>query len=249
MPTPFYVYALLDLDCTVRYIGKGKGARAYATWSQRNGRCRAWLKKLRNENTSPIVLFLEEELTESEAMEREIYWIGEFRSSPKLTNMTNGGDGVSGYRFSEESKSRMSANRKSKTLPPSVRKAISDGKRGKPHPRTPEWTAKIAAANRGRKMPPRTQEHRDKLSKSHTGKVLSDEHRLAISLSSKGKSRGPKSESHREALRQSKLGSIVSEETKLKISATLKGRVRSQEHSDAIREGHRKRKLNKKEGT
>jgi group I intron endonuclease len=102
---------------------------------------------------------------------------------------------------------------------------------------TPEHSAKIAAANRGRKNPPITEETRAKLSAAHKGKPqpklkgrkYSVEHRAAISAGNKGKTR---SDAYKKNLSEKMKGNTnnknrvytsgykLSEETKAKMRAS-----------------------------
>lgn len=67
---------------------------------------------------------------------------------------------------------------------------------------TPEVRARIATARRGK---PLSQEHREKLSASHSGVSLGPEHRAAIGRGGKGRVFSP---THRERLRAGKVGDL-----------------------------------------
>jgi hypothetical protein len=100
-PNRFYTYTYLREDKTPYYIGKGQGNRAY--------------KKYRNikppKNKSRII-FLKQNLTEEEAFKHEIYMISVFGRKDLgtgiLINKTDGGEGASGFRHSEEWKRKQS---------------------------------------------------------------------------------------------------------------------------------------------
>ena len=92
----FYTYAYLREDRTPYYIGKGKDDRAY--------------KKGKKESVSPPkdksrIIFLKKNLTEEKALNHERYMIAVFGRKDNgtgiLRNLTDGGDGVSGYIPSE----------------------------------------------------------------------------------------------------------------------------------------------------
>ena len=92
----FYTYAYLREDGTPYYIGKGKDRRCFI--------------KGKKESVSPPkdksrIIFLKQNLTEEEAFKHEIYMIAVFGRKELgtgiLRNLTNGGDGVSGYIPSE----------------------------------------------------------------------------------------------------------------------------------------------------
>ena len=96
MMNDFYTYAYLREDRTPYYIGKGKDDRCFI--------------KGKKESVSPPkdklrIIFLKQNLTEQEAFKHEIYMIAVFGRKDNgtgiLRNLTNGGDGVSGYIPSE----------------------------------------------------------------------------------------------------------------------------------------------------
>jgi hypothetical protein len=102
MNNKYYTYAYLREDRTPYYIGKGTKYRAF-------GRTRRGAKPPRDKSK---IIILKQNLTEEEAFKHEIYMIAVFGRKDLgtgiLLNMTDGGDGVSGYKFSEESKRRKS---------------------------------------------------------------------------------------------------------------------------------------------
>jgi len=137
----FYVYAYLRSKDSEHgkkgspyYIGKGSGSRA---WS--NSR-RAFP---RPQDSSRIVM-LRTNLLENEAFEWESFYIKRYgridAGSGILRNLTDGGEGSSGYRASMETRKKIS-------------QATKGNQRwlGKKH--TEESRAKISAANSGDKHP------------------------------------------------------------------------------------------------
>ena len=106
----FYTYAYLRKDGKPYYIGKGKNKRAY--------------DKKRHSAYVPSkdrILILKENLTEEEAFKHEIYMIAVFGRKDLgtgiLYNLTDGGEGPSGYVYSEEQRKKMSDMRKGKSRP------------------------------------------------------------------------------------------------------------------------------------
>jgi predicted GIY-YIG superfamily endonuclease len=89
-------------------VGKGKDGRAYIKTHRSN----LWNKYVNKYDFD--VILLEEGLSESEAFEREIYWIKRIGrrdlNKGTLVNFTDGGEGVSGriYKVSEETRKKLS---------------------------------------------------------------------------------------------------------------------------------------------
>lgn len=184
----FYVYEWIRLDTNEPfYIGKGKGDR----WrcKQRSERFLRIMKK-----TDVAVHIIADELTEQEALEAEIYCIWYYRDvlGYELVNFTDGGEGVSGYKHSEESKSLMSV-----------------AKKGKPSPikgchLSEETKTKISRALIGRVSP-------------NKGKELSHEHKKALKINHKGMSGKKQSYETRLKISEARKGWNPSEETREKM--------------------------------
>ena len=120
----YYTYAYLREDGTPYYIGKGKGKRI-------NQKCR----RLFNLPPKGRRIFLKQNLTEEEAFRHEKYMIAVFGRKDLgtgiLRNFTNGGEGASGIKCSEQSRKKMSEAKRGKTLPEETRKKMSLSKKGK----------------------------------------------------------------------------------------------------------------------
>ncbi len=100
----YYTYAYLREDRTPYYIGRGKGRRAF----QQSGHYVKVPPKDR-------VLFLKIGLSYSESIQHERYMIAvlgrKINGTGCLRNYTEGGEGVPGYRHSQEAKDEMSRTR------------------------------------------------------------------------------------------------------------------------------------------
>ena len=100
MKTDFYTYAYLREDGTPYYIGKGRGRRAF-----QKGKTIPRPPKDR-------ILFLKTGLTEKEAFRHECYMIAVFgrknNGTGILRNLTDGGEGHSGYIPTEETRKKIS---------------------------------------------------------------------------------------------------------------------------------------------
>ena len=217
----FYVYEHIRLDnMTCFYIGKGKGERAYEL--ERNDH---------HDNISNMcghaVLIIKDNLTEEEAFELERDTIEDYvfnlgygidikgyddydHKLPHLTNMTWGGEGVSGAnkgrQLSEEHKQKLSESHKGKQL-------------------SEEHKQKLSESHKGTHL---SEEHKQKISESLKGensplygKKLSEEHKQKLSEANKGKQVGKNHPLY---------GKHHSEETKKKISEANKGKQVGKNH-------------------
>lgn len=114
----YYVYVHIDPTTNlVRYVGKGHGKRAY-DFHQRGAHHKNWLNILKSQNLKPIIEILASDLEETRALELEVLWIAAYRSEGiKLCNLTNGGDGVSGWVPSVETRKKWSNKLKGRVAP------------------------------------------------------------------------------------------------------------------------------------
>jgi hypothetical protein len=169
----FYTYAYLREDRTPYYIGKGKGKRIHQ-------KCR----RLFNLPPKERRIFLKKNLTEEEAFKHEIYMIAVFGRKDLgtgiLNNFTNGGEGASGLKCSEETKRKLSESHKGITHTEETKRKLSESHKGI----TP------------------SEESRKKMSESRKGIALSKETRKKMSLSKKGLKWGYHSEETKERMRQ-----------------------------------------------
>lgn len=106
----FYVYAYIVNDTNeIFYIGKGKGNRC----NQMKSRNKFFLDMINSHETTCIKIH--DGLSENEALELEIEHIKIIKENfPhfRLTNMTDGGEGISGYSHSIEAKKKISESSK-----------------------------------------------------------------------------------------------------------------------------------------
>lgn len=106
--------------------------------------------------------------------------------------------------------------------------------------------ADMSAANRGRKMPPMSDEQRAKISASLTGKKQSEQTRLKKSLATKGRK---KSEEHKRKISEAHNGKKrppFSDEWREKLGAVRRGKTHSDESkkrmSEAMKQVHARKK-------
>jgi hypothetical protein len=184
----FYVYAYFRLDGTPCYVGKGKGER----WRHRGkyGRNKHFLNIRAQAKAIGLDLpciKLVEGLTDAEAMQIEldlIHLVGREANGGPLVNLTDGGDGASGYRYTPEQREAHGAKRRGRKLSPEWCAAISAALKGKP--KADSHIAAAAAARHGIKNKSgwwATEEGRAKQrqnNRGHTGHKHSPETILVI---------------------------------------------------------------------
>jgi len=198
-------------DGYIKDAKKGEGKRRYL---------HRWLRKIKFKVAYKIL----EVVSQKGSLEKaEIYWIDYYKNVLKwrLKNMTDGGDGITGWHHSKQTKSKMSRAlkgrlgwNKGKHLSEKHRKHISKAKKGK--------------------------------SNGLEGKILSKQHKKKISKAKKGKSNGCEgnilSKQHRVHLSQALKGIFPSKKHRKKLSQAHKGVPLSEQHRKAISLGIKKAK-------
>ena len=160
----FYVYAHLDpISNQVRYIGKGKERRAWS-FSHRKGHHKNWISKLKKLGLKPLVLILVDNLTEEKALQKEKELILTYTG---LTNLTIGGDGISGFKHSEEFKTWIKEFNTGKKQSQEAIANMVKTKIGKP--RSEQAKKNISMARVGIKF---SEEHKRKLSEARRKRVV-----------------------------------------------------------------------------
>lgn len=119
IPQIAYIYALLDPRTNeVRYIGWTRNPQArlhkhVSDSAKRITHCHNWVTQLLAAGYRPLMQIIEETDFASYA-ERERFWIAFYRDSgARLTNHSDGGDGMPGHHHTEYTKRRMSEYAKS----------------------------------------------------------------------------------------------------------------------------------------
>jgi hypothetical protein len=170
LPSNFYVYAYLRHDNTPYYIGKGKNKRA---WSKNHG---VNLPKDKNK-----IIIMEQNLTElgAFALERRyIIWYGrKDNNTGILRNLSDGGDGCSGYKHTEEHKKHISKINTSRKHSDDAKEKIRIKR--KQQKISKEHLEKFIYSTKG-KM--KTEEHRKKISQAHIGISHNKETKIKLSL-------------------------------------------------------------------
>ena len=209
----FYAYAHVrpGADAAgVFYIGKGKKLRAY-DFTRRNPHHQRTINKSGAENIEVGVMHCSDEAT---AFDLEIGLIKCLRRmGVKLTNLTDGGEGVTGVRHSEEVRLEMSKTRRGRSHSEDTKAKMSDGRRGEKNgfhgkSHSDETKRKISEAKKANPNhywagKTRSEEDRKKMSIAHKGRKhppVSDETKLKISIANKGRKNPPVSDETRKRL-------------------------------------------------
>jgi hypothetical protein len=137
------------------------------------------MKLLKTENLDMIILEQNDEWTNEQLAQKEKSWISSLRSTGvELTNLTDGGDGTAGYKYTEEQKLKTTlAIRKAfEERGKSIRQQMSDSSRNR-------WdnTNERAIQSEKMKNSEAAKQHRELLHNQLLGTPLSEEHKKAIS--------------------------------------------------------------------
>lgn len=210
---PYYTYFHTRNDTGgVFYIGKGKAWRANMT-----NRNKMW--KAIAEKHGFSVHIASNWKTEKEAFDHEIFLIDCFRSMGyKLANMTNGGDGWSGCRHTEEHKQRMREKMMGRVISEETKQKMSAAAKARKNHEDNVFYAPSAT-------PEQIAKWHKKSSEAQVGKNFSEEHRAKISEAGIGRVSANK-------------GKILSPEWREKMSVAAKGRPKSEEHKAKIKAAH-----------
>jgi hypothetical protein len=165
----YYVYLHKRAhDGVVFYVGKGANGRAHST----HNRSKYWHNTVNRYGYT--VEFVCVGIQEWYALELEVEQIAlygrqDLHQGP-LVNFTDGGEGTSGRKFSEDALLKIGVASKARVLSDDARKKMSSSHMGRKH--TPETRVKLAKLNTVRNQ---SQEQRDKVSKKLKGRIVSDE--------------------------------------------------------------------------
>ena len=190
----YYVYGLHYPDGRLFYVGKGKGDRLYdhAT-DARSNKCRnkhlqSTILKIEKAGEKVKYVKIHTNLSEEIALQKErelIAYHGRRCAGGILVNLSEGGEGTSGYKHTEEAKRKISELSKGNTymrgkkMTDEQRRRVSEGHKGqvpamKGKTHTEETKAKIRAARALQVSPMKGQKHSEeskmKMSASKAGK-------------------------------------------------------------------------------
>lgn len=223
LPQDFYVYIHRKADTKqVFYVGKGCTNRAWLGGRQRN---RYWHKVTAKHGFE--VEIVQDGMQEWWAHELEMELIA-FYGRKSLVNLTDGGEGLTGVKHSEETRRKISEGQRGNKRGPETGKRIAAARAGyvtseetkkkiseasKRKKLSPEHLAKLQA---GRRKVPMTEAHKAKMREVHKNRLITDEYRQKLSKAGKGRKKSP--------------------ETIAKIVAFHTGRKRSEEFKARMRE-------------
>lgn len=161
-----YIHRCKDDVSRIFYVGKGSGNRVNSEFHRSNH----WKSIVAKHGLIAEKVASWE--THQQALEHEKFLIFCFRSMGiQLCNLTDGGDGASGWKHTKETKERISKASKNRSL--------SD-----------ETKNKISIANKGNKSRlgcKNSEKHKAIMSSKFKGKKLSEEHKQKLSLAKLGK--------------------------------------------------------------
>jgi hypothetical protein len=176
MSNIYYVYTHSDPNTLkVKYVGKGSKNRAYVLY-KRYAKHSNWIKSLKNKNQLPVINIIYNNLQEQDAfnLEKELILFIKDQGG-ELLNMTDGGEGPSGVKFSKEEIER--------------RRAYAASRKGHLHPRkgkkTPEKSKALHLKAINEFWKNASPEYRKKVGAKHLGKPKSEESKLKMSIAAK----------------------------------------------------------------
>lgn len=237
-PRRFYVYLWLRSKDSEHgpkfspyYAGKGSNDRAFC----RHGRvCPA-------PKSDEYIVFVQEGLTEDEAFALEKYCIGLYgrldQGTGILRNLTDGGDGPSGYKHTTATRLLLSKKFKGRTSwwkgkTHNMESRIKMSKSAKGRKQSRETIEKKRKALLGQK---RSEEVRRKIAEIRTGTNHSEETKQKISQNRKGKTAGEKNPQWgKKGELSPNFGKPRPEETRRKISEAHKGKKMGKRSAVAI---------------
>ena len=188
----FYVYVLFREDGRPFYVGKGRNGR----WIEHERDARngakghrfAIIRAMQARGLDVPKVKLHQGLTEEVAHAYEVALITAIGRRPHgpLVNLTDGGDGTSGYvmKNTPEARAKMSAAALGRKASPKTRAKMAAAKRDQKL--SPEHVARISAAIRNSL---KAAGQRAILAGAKRGKTLSPEHRAKIGAAGRGRKR------------------------------------------------------------
>lgn len=196
----FYVYVYRDPRpkkklCPI-YVGKGFGKRAddHARGRSHNQFLAAVIQKIIASGLKPVVEIVGWFSEEAEAFALERHLIAQFgrrcTEEGTLCNLTEGGEGASGLRWSEESRAAQGILTKERMAVPAARQQISEKLKGRQLSAEAEANFLAAMASRkGTPTGPHKDETKQKIREKAIGRIPSEETKQKMSISRIGQKR------------------------------------------------------------
>src|SRR5208282_2401004 len=159
------VYVLRDPSTLeIRYVGvtkKSLGVRlSQHVWAAKNSgqsHVAHWVGALA---VRPMIEAVEKDCSRS----REIFWIKHYRAlGARLTNLTDGGEGVPGLQLTAEHRKKIGDGNRDKVVPLEVRKRIGASLKGRKKTFSVKHRRNIGLAQLGKKRGPQSQQHRARI--------------------------------------------------------------------------------------
>lgn len=164
----FYIYCWQYPDGRTFYVGKGCGRRDKRPKHQNNKIFERIVAKIRSEGGEPIIVRWHDGLRENDAFQLEMAYIKLFgrrdNGTGVLANLTDGGEGASGWVPSDEARSKMSV-------------AHRGNQHALGYKHTEETLAKLSSSHVGKRH---SAETLAKMGAAQRGRVISAEHRAKI---------------------------------------------------------------------
>ena len=162
----FYTYVHSKPQGSIFYVGKGTKGRAWDLSDKK--RNVHWQRTVRKYGCEVQILSYWK--TEQEAFDHERFLIDCFKSmNHPLVNLTDGGEGSGGYRWTAEQKAKID------------NKAENNSMYGKKH--TEQTKLKISIKAKSRSL---SQDHKQKIKEKLEGRSFSVEHKHKLSMAGKG---------------------------------------------------------------
>ncbi len=250
----FYVYEILDIVEWKRYFGKTGNPKqrwnAHLRAARKEtdkGRCliHKAIREKGEQNFQFIVLLSFQ--TEREALNKEVELIATFKTNQNRHgdqfgyNATDGGEGTSGRKCSEETKKKIGQVHRGKKVSVETKRKISEVQKGK----------RLSASHKRKILEGRiksgyrhSDETKKKIGQSHKGKHVSVETRQKLSIARKGKSGKPMSDENKRKLIQARTGTKHSEASKQKMSLAHIGKKFAEEALKNMKLAAQKRAAN-----
>jgi hypothetical protein len=186
----------VDFDFEPFYVGKGRGARDIkhfcpSNYARKTHPKNAKIAKIIASGLRPKAVRFFEDLSDVDALAREIKAIAAIGRKDTgigpLTNLSDGGEGASGTRWSEEAKKRYSEKKKGIPLSESARAAVVSAAAKRRGEKRPEVGKKISEALKGK---PKSAEHAAQMiarNKARIGIKATPEMRARLSAAQKAR--------------------------------------------------------------